>query len=132
MYNKKDAIEILNNIKRYCENISEIFCLDMAISSLERNDIKQSNVLDHINNLANDYKCYDNRLTHEEVIELYYILEIRKNKVLKVLTELRDEVSRVFDDSCYTKEQLGADKCKEVIDAFIEREEAERRTNDKA
>lgn len=47
------------------------------------------------------------------MIELYWILEIRKNKVLKVLTELRDEVSRVFDDSCYTKEQLGADKCKE-------------------
>lgn len=41
MYNKKDAIEILNDIKKYCKNISEIFCLDMAISSLERNDIKQ-------------------------------------------------------------------------------------------
>lgn len=49
------------------------------------------------------------------MIELYWILEIRKNKVLKVLTELRDEVSRVFDDSCYTKEQLGADNVERPI-----------------
>ena len=33
------------------------------------------NTKDHICKLANDYKCWDNRLSHEESLELYNILE---------------------------------------------------------
>lgn len=30
---------------------------------------------DHINKLAGDYKCWDNRLTHDEALELCKVLE---------------------------------------------------------
>ena len=50
---------------------------NMAIKALEQQKPmeKFENVKDHIYKLAGDYKCWDNRLTDEEAVELCHILE---------------------------------------------------------
>lgn len=51
--------------------------LQMAIEALEQQKPieKFENAKDHIFKLASDYKCWDNRLTHDEALELCHILE---------------------------------------------------------
>jgi hypothetical protein len=51
--------------------------LDMAIKALEKQKPieKFENAKDHIFKLAGDYKCWDNRLSYDESLELCHILE---------------------------------------------------------
>lgn len=49
---------------------------DNAIKALERKPYEKfESVKDHIYKLAGDYKCWDNRLTQDEALELCHILE---------------------------------------------------------
>ena len=50
--------------------------LDMAIKALEQKPYEKfESAKDHIYKLAGDYKCWDNRLTEDEAVELCHILE---------------------------------------------------------
>ena len=50
--------------------------LDMAIKALEQKPYEKfESAKDHIYKLAGDYKCWDNRLTKDEAVELCHILE---------------------------------------------------------
>ena len=49
---------------------------DMAIKALEQKPYEKfESAKDHIYKLAGDYKCWDNRLTEDEAVELCHILE---------------------------------------------------------
>ena len=49
---------------------------DMAIKALEQKPYEKfESAKDHIYKLAGDYKCWDNRLTKDEAVELCHILE---------------------------------------------------------
>ena len=86
---KEQAVEIIKNI--YDRQIKDDFRLEikddvytkideafnMAIKALEQQKPleKFENAKDHIYKLAGDYKCWDNRLSHEESLELCNILK---------------------------------------------------------
>jgi hypothetical protein len=78
---KEKCKEVLQALWRYKDcgySENEIReSLDMAIKALEQQKPieKFENAKDHIFKLAGDYKCWDNRLTHDEALELCHILE---------------------------------------------------------
>ena len=50
--------------------------IQMAIKALEQEPMENfESTKDHILKLAGDYKCWDNRLTHDEALELCHMLE---------------------------------------------------------
>lgn len=55
---------------------------------------------EHIMLLANDYKCYDNRITHEEALELGLILEGVKVEKPKRAHWLKDFKNSVMCTNC--------------------------------
>ena len=87
---REDAILCLKGIKNYGRDTFTKQTqtdwqesLDMAIKALkqEKQELKQESyenfesTKDHIYKLAGDYKCWDNRLTQDEALELCHILE---------------------------------------------------------
>lgn len=82
------ASEVLKEIKYYTEDLppyspDEVAeALEMAIKALETQPKpmeKFDDVKTHIQRLAGDYKCWDNRLTWEEALELNRMLEAQPN-----------------------------------------------------
>lgn len=86
-----------------------MLALDMAIKALEQEPRpmeKFESVKDHISKLAGDYKCWDNRLTWDEALELYRILEqepcedcVSRQYIIEKLNEMNGtaESDRLFE-----------------------------------
>lgn len=76
---KNEAINLLVNATYSDEwqgNEDLTMALEMAIKALEPKPFEKfKSTEEHISFLAGDYKCWDNRLTHEEALELCHILE---------------------------------------------------------
>ena len=78
---------------------------ERAVKALEQEPYEKfESVKDHIYKLAGDYKCWDNRLTHDEVLELCHILEqepcknaIDKEAVFAILRRHHREHGRDVD-----------------------------------
>lgn len=95
---------------------------------------KFESVKDHIFKLAGDYKCWDNRLTDDEALELYHILEqepidyktqyenyLKKSEVvISQLREDRDRLQDAFDKIRSEIEQLPTTKCTETHRIYID------------
>ena len=97
-----EAIEILKDGElNPCVTEDREAC-DMAIKAIEqqRPYEKFESVKDHIYKLAGDYKCWDNRLTDDEALELCHILEQepRKDEVILTKEEYGELVSSEFDN----------------------------------
>jgi len=73
----------------------------------------------HIYKLASDYKCWDNRLTHDEALELCHLLdqELQKDEVILTKKEYRELVSNEYENG-YAK---GFDEALEDNSLAIER-----------
>lgn len=81
----RDREEAINIIKSECYVFNPLnfdrstkvnTALDMAIEALEQEPMENfESTKDHILKLAGDYKCWDNRLTHDEALELCHMLE---------------------------------------------------------
>lgn len=80
------TIDYLKNIQKeytivgendgYTYPLPEWYALDNAIKALEQKPYEKfKSTKDHIYKLAGDYKCWDNRLTQDEALELCHILE---------------------------------------------------------
>lgn len=79
----KEAIKWLKDIER---SFPEAYfrewrkALDLAMKALEPKPMEKfDDVKTHIQRLAGDYKCWDNRLTWEEALELNRMLEAQPN-----------------------------------------------------
>ena len=78
---------------------------ERAVKALEQEPYEKfESVKDHIYKLAGDYKCWDNRITHDEVLELCHILEqepcknaIDKEAVFAILRRHHREHGRDVD-----------------------------------
>lgn len=97
---KKEAISFLQNridlIDKHYPDIKDYReALVMAIKALEQQKPieKFENAKDHIYKLAGDYKCWDNRLTDDEALELCHILEQDTDKE-KVIEELQESLQK--------------------------------------
>ena len=69
--------------------------IEQAIKTLKQEQKpyeKFENVKDHINKLAGDYKCWDNRLTADEALELCHILE-QQSVLDKIRAEMFEEMA---------------------------------------
>jgi DNA-directed RNA polymerase subunit RPC12/RpoP len=100
--------EIINEIKCL---LSELDNGEDAVSYLTQNDVKWLNenikalepkpyekfesVKDHIYKLAGDYKCWDNRLTDDEALELCHILEQQpcEDKIIEWKKDFKEYVN---------------------------------------
>jgi len=76
----KIKVEMLDSyLSHACQDIWRTCheAMMMAIKALEQEKPMENfeSVKDHILKLASDYKCWDNRLTHDEALELCHILE---------------------------------------------------------
>ena len=73
-------------------NIGEqIESFKIAIQALEEKPYEKfENVKDHIYKLASDYKCWDNRITDNEAIELCHILEQEP-----ILDKIREDINNL-------------------------------------
>lgn len=76
------AREVLKELKDYTEDLPHYSpdevaeALEMAMKALESKPMEKfDDVKTHIQRLAGDYKCWDNRLTWEEALELNRIFE---------------------------------------------------------
>ena len=62
--------------------------LYMAIEALEPKPYEKfESAKDHIYKLAGDYKCWDNRLTKDEAVELCHILEQQPVRIVSVFSD---------------------------------------------
>ena len=77
------------------DNIRSCLCLPF-----ERRNASE-NAKDHVCKLASDYKCWDNRLSHEESLELCNILEQGPSldRVRKEIKELDDQIRHFAEDT---------------------------------
>ena len=92
--------------------------LDMAIKALEQQPYEKfESVKDHIYKLAGDYKCWDNRLTKDEAVELCHILEQES-----VLDKIRAEIQRLRGCSCSCSDGI-IDDVEDILDKLIESED---------
>jgi len=114
--------------KEIRDNFTEVWA-DGIIKALEPKPMEKfKSVKDHIFKLAGDYKCWDNRLTDDEALELchlleqetvtkevydheYYLRKILENKIAKlehdknkVLDKIRAEI---IEDCGYSKDYVG-------------------------
>lgn len=109
---------MFGNVTTFKRAVREGIPLEQKLRPME----KFESAKDHISKLAGDYKCWDNRLTWDEALELYHILEqepctdaISRQAVLEVLrtmydthiieTEDGDEYID-YNDTVYEMEQL--------------------------
>ena len=74
---------------------------------------KFENVKDHIYKLASDYKCWDNRLTDDEAIELCHILE--QEPILDKIRAEMHATAEKHEDGCYYLREEWID---EIIDKY--------------
>ncbi len=73
---REEAIDRLKEARVGHKEFLSVEALDMAIKALEQEPYEKfKNAKDHIYKLAGDYKCWDNRLTEDEALELCHILE---------------------------------------------------------
>ena len=87
----------------------------MAIKALEQEPYEKfKSAKDHICKLAGDYKCWDNRLTSDEALELCHILEQES-----VLDKIKGYVDHIRNTG------MGKKKSLEFIEKFIEGLKAE-------
>ena len=115
---RDDAIKIFNTVL-FCgkcdapkEEIEE--CLKIAIEALEQKPYEKfKSTKDHICKLASDYKCWDNRLTQDEALELCHILEQEPCED----TISRQKAIRLVKTECnpYGKPTIDFESGKEVI-----------------
>ena len=90
----------------------------MAIKALEQQPYEKfESVKDHIYKLAGDYKCWDNRLTKDEAVELCHILEQES-----VLDKIRAEIQRLRGCSCSCSDGI-IDDVEDILDKLIESED---------
>ena len=100
--------------------------LDMAIKAIERQKPmeKFENVKDHILKLASDYKCWDNRLTDDEALELCHILEQEP-----ILDKIRMEIidTGAYEQEVHGKTEFleGINYCLSIIDKYKAEMESE-------
>lgn len=97
----------------------EVEALDMAIKALEKKPYEKfESVKDHICKLASDYKCWDNRLTDDEALELAHKLEqepckkdvIHMSVIEDIKAEIKEEQEYAYADfDEYNNEILGFD-----------------------
>ena len=69
---------LVNDDDYWTENTYEPLntAFSIAIKALEQEPMENfESTKDHILKLAGDYKCWDNRLTHDEALELCHMLE---------------------------------------------------------
>lgn len=80
--------DYLNDLETACCKIDErhLNFVRESVKALEQQKPieKFKNAKDHIHRLAGDYKCWDNRLTHDEVLELCHILEERSTQLYEI------------------------------------------------
>ena len=84
----EEAIQWLDAIKKYyihggdeAYDKKRMKAIDMAIKALEPKPMEKfDDVKTHIQRLAGDYKCWDNRLTWEEALELNRMLEAQPSE----------------------------------------------------
>ena len=83
---KEVAKRVIESLDYYLQNHTDDYgeeshtAMMMAIKALEQEPSnkpleKFDNVKQHIDRLAGDYKCWDNRLSWEEALELSHLLE---------------------------------------------------------
>lgn len=73
---REEAIQLIDEIASSYYPCDKKDALEMAIKALEPKPYEKfESAKDHIYKLAGDYKCWDNRLTEDEAVELCHILE---------------------------------------------------------
>jgi hypothetical protein len=79
---------------------------------------------DHIYKLAGDYKCWDNRLTRDEALELCHILEEQQNPNSIRINFVGEEEAKEFDEYLKNQQKPILDKIKGEIDEarFIDKD----------
>ena len=71
---------------------------------------------DHIYKLASDYKCWDSRLTHDEVLELCHILEEQENPNSIRINFVGEEEAKEFEEYLKNQQKPILDKIKDEIE----------------
>ena len=123
----------LSDLQNFCRKYTEYDAVQLilcgrtdliptvpAIPTEQKPYKKFENVKDHIYKLAGDYKCWDNRLTDDEALELCHILE-QKSIPIERIKQLREEI----DDTACMDAYMDVDKALSLIDNMIKKYEGE-------
>ena len=83
-------------------------------------------VNEHIKNLANDYKCWDNTITHEEAVELDRLINNKTcykmcHKWDYILEDVKAELNNLDFDfgNYYDETEAILNKINSVLDKYI-------------
>lgn len=85
----------------------------LAIKALEQKPYEKfESTKDHICKLAGDYKCWDNRLTQDEALELCHILEQEP-----ILDKITEDIQTLRGCSCWYSDGI-IDDVEDIIDKY--------------
>jgi len=120
---RDEAIAFFNDVNECtygdCEPV------EMAIKALEQKPYEKfKSAKDHIYKLASDYKCWDNRLTQDEALELCHILEKQEPILDKIRAEI-EELDEYYDNDYFSGNKDAMYKCNEVLQIIDKYRESE-------